>query len=489
VITRPSRVQDNQVSFVWAPGITIKELIYLPKSYANLMQDKPQIGLRFATRSFLDGRPGRITIEGKDEGFYKPLPWLDEWAQSGTIRLPSGVADYESVDKLAEKVRAVIHRYFDCDSTFESVAVLYALMTWQYEQFDAVPYLRFLGDAETGKSRGTDTIGALCYHPLSLVGSVTPPVLYRFIEAAGGTMLIDEADFSDTEIGAEITKVLNAGYQQRGAVARLHKDENEDWTPRRYGVYGPKIINGRKRFRDEAFETRCLSYIPLATSRSDIPVQLPPAFGQEATEIQGQLLKWRLDTLETLQPSAEHVPGISRRMNQIILPLLTVCDLMSPQVRNRYRSDLLRFARQADEQKQEVRAESLYGAIVRVLSWFSRTRPNDPPTCKEVADEVAEREAENMPDLKLSPEKVGHMVRNLGFKKKRERHGSVILIDERRLQGLEERYGVQPRTAVPQRPKPLVQEPPAAPTPGPEGSAAQTVTKPSPTVTQPSSKM
>ena len=428
-IIRPAQ-HDNQVSFVWSPGTAIAELICRPGYEDNL---------RFL---FWEKASGTVT-QRESIGELRPLPWLKDFARARAVRLPSAVAEYGTVDELAQRVRSFIHRYADCDPIFESVIVLFVLHTWLYERFGSVPNLRLgPGDPETGKSRITFTAGALCYHPLSLVGAMTPAPMYRLIEAVGGTMLIDEADFRDTEIGAEIVKVLTSGYHQNGFVMRMEKDEQGKFVPKLYSVFGPKIINGRQRFKDDAVETRCLSYVPQPTTRTDIPRQLPDAFHKEALELQNQLLKFRFDYFDSLQPSMELVGEVSARMNEIILPLLTVCSLMSPQTRGRYRQDLLRFAREANQLKRDLKAESVEATLVQKLAGFVASGTSN-PTCKELCDEVQYAEAKNRPDLKLSPERVGHMVRAMGLKTKHTKQGSVVLATPKQLRALCQRYGIE----------------------------------------------
>ena len=431
---RPNQPYNREVSFLWEPGQVIVELLY-----------RPDKGLVFVAHGRSDGVDG-----------YTPLPWIEAYARAGAIRLPSKTEDYGSLDQLADQVRSFIHRYFDCEATFESLATLYVLHTWVYERFHAVPYLRFLGPPGTGKTRATETIGALCYHPLTIAGSVTAAPMYRLIEATGGTVLFDEADLRDTEVGADVVKVLTCGYQRRLPVSRMEKVGNR-WVPKLYEVFGPKIINGRKRFKDEAVETRCLSYTPTATTRTDIPVQLSDAFQEEAERIQNRALSWRFKVLDSLKPSTRHVGGVSRRMNQIIQPLLTIVDLMGQSMGNRYRSDLLRFAQQAEQQASEVRYESVEAAIVRALSDFDQR--GQQPTCKELCDVVLMAEADNDPklDLWLNPKKMSGILRSLGFFTRHTKTGAVVLSNKKRLRGLEEQYGVeQPSPQASPQPSPEV---------------------------------
>ena len=55
----------------------------------------------------------------------------------------------------------------------------------------------------------------ICYHPLVIAGAANPAPMFRMIEVFGGTILLDEADFAKSQIGADIAKILNCGYQLR----------------------------------------------------------------------------------------------------------------------------------------------------------------------------------------------------------------------------------------------------------------------------------
>ena len=196
----------------------------------------------------------------------KPLKWMTDYARVDAIRLSSGLMKYDCLEFLALKVREIIHKYFDTrPKRLEAVAMLVCTAHRIYERFQAVPYLRFLGISGSGKTRATEVIGSMCYRPLAISGAMTPASIFRMIEAVGGTMLIDEADFQDSNIGADVAKILNCGYQKRMPVTRMEAVGN-GYEPRLYEVFGPKIINGRKPFKDDATESRCLTHTPVLTS-------------------------------------------------------------------------------------------------------------------------------------------------------------------------------------------------------------------------------
>ena len=316
-------------------------------------------------------------------GNYQPLRWLEGFAQGGTVALPSGVEEYRDIDRLAEAVRTQIHKYFDCPPQFETVAVLFVLLTWIPEQFQAVPYLRFLGIAGTGKSRGSDVIGSLCYRRLAIAGAATSASIYYMIEGIGGTLVIDEADFAYSGVGSEIAKILNCGYQRGSPVVRMEKKDDQ-FEPRAYDVFGPKILNGRSRFTDDATESRCLTLVTRETERTDIPTQLPPEFYSESQVLRNKLLRFRYDFLDRIEYRNIHIEGVGRRTNQIVLPLLVIAEeLKEP----RFKDELMAYARELDAQTQQDRRETVDAALV--AAYMALAASGQPLTCGSVYRSIA----------------------------------------------------------------------------------------------------
>jgi hypothetical protein len=419
---RPSFHDNNEISFLWTPGERLVELV-----------DMPPEGLSFAVRN-----NGPIEYS-KECGDYKPISWLPQYLNVGALRLPSVAASNVNLDDLAKKVRGFIHRYFDCSPLFESVAVLYVLHTWVYEQFQAVPYLRFLGLPGSGKTRGTEVIGALCYRPLVMAGSTTPAPMFRMIEAIGGTLLIDEADFAQSQIGSEIIKVLNCGYQRDMPTTRMEKNDKGEFVPRVYSLFGPKIINGRRLFKDAATESRCLLYTPHLTGRDDISVQLPPEFNREVKEIQNLALGWRMANLDTFKVSQTGLSGLRGRAQQIVIPLLSIANAMSSVEGEKYQADLVEFCKELEQQAQADRRDTVEGQLVSAfVSWDS----NVLPTCKDLCESV--RQASDDPnDIRwLTPKRTSSLLRGMGFQTRHTNHGSEVSIGASQLQSLCQRFGL-----------------------------------------------
>src|SRR4051812_42229121 len=77
-VIRPSQVTDNQISFLWQPGVVIAELVYEPGH-------EPGQGLSFIIRDE-DGVRRATTVPPIP---YRPLRWVEDYARCNAIRLPS----------------------------------------------------------------------------------------------------------------------------------------------------------------------------------------------------------------------------------------------------------------------------------------------------------------------------------------------------------------------------------------------------------------
>ncbi|MEM2051281.1 MAG: bifunctional DNA primase/polymerase [Nitrososphaerota archaeon] len=105
--------------------------------------------------------------------------------------------------------------------------IMVATTAWSYFVHDvkvSTPYLCFLGEYNTGKSRGLKTMKALCYKGC-LVEDVSGAALFRMTNIINPTLLIDElqAKFRDEEYRS----LLADGYQNGSVVPRVIRPELE----------------------------------------------------------------------------------------------------------------------------------------------------------------------------------------------------------------------------------------------------------------------
>src|SRR5713101_7139629 len=127
------------------------------------------------------------------------------------VLLPSEPEEYGSEDALLPEIESFIHRYVDVSPLFEKIASYYVLLTWVYDDFNELQYLRLRGEPGSGKTRFMLTVGSLCYKPIFASGASTVSPLFRIMDSFRGTLVIDEGDFRLSDEQAEIVKILNNG--------------------------------------------------------------------------------------------------------------------------------------------------------------------------------------------------------------------------------------------------------------------------------------
>ena len=242
------------------------------------------------------------------------------------VLLPSGPVEFLSKDALIADIEAFLRRYVDLSPLFAKIASYYVLLTWVYDAFNEVPYLRFRGEYGTGKTRALMTIGSLCYKAFSASGASTTSPIFHTLDAFGGTLLFDEADLPYTDARADIVKILNNGTVRGMPVLRTLVNRYKEFNPRAFKVFGPKIVAMRGSFEDRALESR---FFTEETGRRElpagIPIQLPNAMRAEALELRNRLLHFRFCSFFSIKadPSAL-MAGVEPRLNQTASPLLSL---------------------------------------------------------------------------------------------------------------------------------------------------------------------
>jgi hypothetical protein len=324
---------------------------------------------------------------------------------TGCILLPSHVGPTRTTEALVGDVREFLHRYVDLSPLFEEVAAHYILLTWVYDAFGDLPYLRFRGNYGTGKTRALLTVGSLCYKPFFASGASTVSPIFHIQDAFQGTLILDEADFRFTDQTAELTKVLNNGTTRGLPVLRTMTNRHRELNPTAFRVFGPKVIAMRENFSDAALESRFFTEETGRAVRSDIPVHLPASFHDEARELRNMLLSWRLRERRNVSADPSRLdPTLEPRRKQSALALLSLID--DQDLRDRIQAYLL------DEQTAAKR-ESANADEPRLVSAALAAFEEAKQPFVQVS-EIAERfnRGGGQGELALSAKRIGWLLRS-----------------------------------------------------------------------------
>jgi len=295
---------------------------------------------------------------------YVPIRSTHNLLKHGAIKLPGPPVPYSSPAELLADIEAYSRRYVSLSDTFAKVAAAYVLLTWVHDAFNELPYLRFRGDYGSGKTRALIVFGSICYKGFFASGASTVSPIFHTLDAFKGTLIFDEADFRFTDEKAELVKILNNGNVKGFSVLRTQVTASKEFEPRAFTVFGPKIVGMRGAYEDKALESRFLT-AEMSGQRlsADIPISLPADQEQEARELRSKLLMYRFcERNKTAVDPALADPFLEPRMNQVLLPLLSVAP--AAEVQRAIRG----YADQVQETALSDRLNSTEGQLLSVIA-------------------------------------------------------------------------------------------------------------------------
>lgn len=347
------------------PGGGLLELIYQPDTRRTafaVFRDG-----QVSVENFLDPDIGERLI---------PVPATNNLIKHGAIVLPERPEPYGSVNELIEAIREYLYRYVDLSERFQRIASYYILLTWVYDAFNELPYLRLRGDFGSGKTRALVVIGSLCYKAFFASGASTVSPIFHTLDTFRGTLIFDEADFRFSDEKSELVKIFNNGNAKGFPVLRTAITVKREFDPRAFNVFGPKIVAMRRSFEDQALESRFLTEeMGQRSLRDDIPINLPNTQKEEARSLRNRLLMYRFQSLERIRVDESLVdPLLSPRLNQILIPLLSIID--DERLQEEVRDSVKSF----DQELYAERSASAEAGVLEILAELLKQpeRPNIP---------------------------------------------------------------------------------------------------------------
>ena len=355
------------------------------------------------------------------------------------VLLPSEPQIYGSEAQLVAEIREFIHRYVDFSESFENVATHYVLLSWLYDAFNELPYLRLRGDYGSGKTRALLTIGSLCYKGFFASGASTVSPIFHTLDAFRGTLIFDEADFRFSDERAEIVKILNNGNVSGLPVLRTMMNRQREFNPQAFQVFGPKVVATRGSYEDKGLESRFLTEeMGSRKLRSDIPINLPDSFKDEARELRNKLLLYRFHRRHEVKLDESLVdPNIEPRLNQILLPLMSVV------ADDTLRSELRSMAQEAQLNLVADRGLLVEAQVLEILAELIAGSQRQVVPVADIATLLIERYGDEY-DRPITNRWVGSVLRKRLNIRTYKSHGVyVVPVQERsKIELLFERYGV-----------------------------------------------
>jgi putative DNA primase/helicase len=203
------------------------------------------------------------------------------------------------------------------------------MWSWLIDCFDIAPRMAVLSpEKQCGKTILLTLLSHLTPRPL-MASNITPSAIFRTVEAARPTLLIDEAD-TFTQENEALRGILNSGHTR--ASATIIRTVGDDFTPRSFSTWCPMvlaaigslpgtvedrsiIIRMQRKAPGESFEPLPQSGKRAAALRSELQI------------LAQKIKRWTTDNGQTLADLEPPVPGGLRdRASDNWRPLLAIAD-------------------------------------------------------------------------------------------------------------------------------------------------------------------
>ena len=302
------------------------------------------------------------------------------------------------------------------------------LVRWQLGELKnatVATYLNLLAPHGSGKSTLQALMKWLCAKSIHSAGATKGEVI-RLVDGTNATLLLDEADnwLQMKDWDNPIMAVLNAGYQRGIYALMCEPNAEKKYEVVAKDVFGFKIISGRNPLVDP-LASRCITIPMRKTSRTFPKLDLSVAL-----QLRGQLRRYGETHLEPLE--SDIINKIEEpRLREIMEPLFacTPSDIV--------RTDLLTFATEEQQRRQESEVASVEAEIARVVIHNSKGLTelsiravtnafNEPRTLKEQWKGAG----------------VARILQRLGFHSRHTRNGNTIQLKPDLLAYLKTRYNI-----------------------------------------------
>lgn len=253
------------------------------------------------------------------------------------LNLPDPAPAEQPVEgaELLEELENAFTRYLALPDFVPTALALWGTFSHAFQEFAVAPILAITSPTHRcGKSTLLHVLAALVSRP-ALSSSITAAAIYRVVEKARPTLLIDEAD-SFMDRGDRHRNVLNSGHLKTGHVILCTGDEHE---VRRFSTFSPKAI-GLIGDLPPTLRDRSVS-VPMRRRAPGEPVEQLRVgeIRDEFQELRAKVARWVQDHREELDTSEIEAPDeLNDRAADNWRPLIAIADVVGDLWRRRAES-------------------------------------------------------------------------------------------------------------------------------------------------------
>jgi putative DNA primase/helicase len=247
----------------------------------------------------------------------------DTAGQGRPLSLPEPVPCEDLVDgcELLDALVAALQRYVVLAKNETRAIALWVLHAYLFEVFTCTPRLAITSpERRCGKTTLLDVLAQLLPRVLSVAG-ISPAAVFRTVELARPTLLIDEADTFLPQ-NDDLRRVLNSGHRRGGNEVRLVGD---GYDPRQFSTHTPVAI-------------AMIGKLPSTLADRSIPIRLRRRRADEAVQsfradraddlgrVASMAARWASDNAAEVRDADPEMAGLFNRDADNWRPLFAIAD-------------------------------------------------------------------------------------------------------------------------------------------------------------------
>lgn len=263
------------------------------------------------------------------------IPFATEHAWSSGTEVPNSVpafiegkAGVDAVD-LWMSISNVFREFVVYpDDRYHDLLALWAIGTYLFLMFEAYPYLLLTGPKRVGKSRTMELLEPICFNAI-MAASVSDAVIFRWVAANRGTLLVDEAEnLARRRPGddSERIEIYNSGYRRSGMAYRCVGDDHQ---PMAFPTYSPKWF-ANLRGLQPVLADRAI-HLHLTRTDRQIPKFISRNQAVRLRDIRNACYVFAMDHHGEVAAIYEQLPDLRDlrdREDELWAPILTIAELL-----------------------------------------------------------------------------------------------------------------------------------------------------------------
>jgi putative DNA primase/helicase len=228
--------------------------------------------------------------------------------------------------ELLTDIARVFTRYVFLPQGASTALALWVMHAWTMDAGDISPFMVLV--SPTKRCGKTTVLIILTYlTPRSeLASNISPSALFRYVEEARPTLLIDEGDsfLGDNE---ELRGILNSGHTKAAAHVIRNIEINGEHKPRRFSTWAPKAIAAIRELAD-TLEDRAVVLMLQRKPKGANVERLRKRDSDEFATLRRKAARWTADNFDKLSDPDPAIPeALNDRAADNWRPLLAIADI------------------------------------------------------------------------------------------------------------------------------------------------------------------